>query len=235
MKYKFFYLLSLFGTLCWAQNHFELNEISKNYHVSIDIATCNEKECFGKSSVNLTDKKTSEKFPTLTSENFTFTIETDSLNLKKAEFDNESPSLIFKDFNFDGFEDLALINKFSDNSEKSIYDIYTFDSIQKQFLMNEGMTTVVKDNSAMFTVDSERKRLIMYLKSGCCLHITKEYNVIPERDPLKVYEFEEDTRDRETVITKKSEFIDYKWFTKTTKYPREVYYKENNDENTERN
>jgi hypothetical protein len=235
MQYKFFYLLSLCGTICWAQNHFELNEISKNYHVNIDIATCNENKCFGKSTITLMDKKTSEKFPTLTSENFTFTIETDSVNLKKAEFDIEPPSLIFKDFNFDGFEDVALINKFSDNSEKSIYDIYTFDSIQKQFLMNEGMTTLVKDHSAMFTVDSERKRLIMYLKSGCCLHSTKEYNVIPGRDPLKVYEFEEDTRDPETVITKKSEFIDYKWFTKTTRYPREVYYKETKDENTERN
>ncbi|UFH31763.1 hypothetical protein LNP04_17635 [Chryseobacterium sp. C-71] len=178
------------------------------------------------------DRKTSEKFPTLTSENFTFTIESDSLNLKKVEFDEEPQSLIFEDFNLDGLEDLALINRFSGNL---IYDTYIFDSNQKQFLMNEGMTTLVKDNSAMFTVDSERKRLIVYLKSGCCLYITKEYNVILERDPLKIYEFEEDTRDRETVITKKSEFIDYKWFTKTTRYPREVYYKETKDENTERN
>lgn len=234
MKYKFFYLLSLFGTLCWAQNHFELNEISKNYYVSINIATCNEKECFGRSLVSVIDKKTFEKFPTLISDNFTFTIETDSLNLKKAKFDDESRSLIFEDFNFDGFEDLALINKFSDNSEKSIYDIYTFDSIQKQFLMNEGMTTLIKENSTLFAVDSERKRLIVHLKSGCCLLITKEYNVIPEREPLKVYEFEEDSRNPETIITKKSEFIDYKWFTKITRYPREVYYKETKDENTER-
>lgn len=232
MKYKFFHLLSLFGTLCWAQNHFELNEISKNYHVNIDIATCNEKECFGKSLVSLTNKKTSEKFPILTSDNFTFTIETDSLNFKNAKFDEEPHPLIFEDFNFDGFEDIAVINR---SSGAFAYDIYTFDSIQKQFLLNEGMTSLVKDNSAIFIVDDSRKRLIVRLKSGCCLHITKEYNVILEREPLKVYEFEEDTRNPETVITKKSEFIDYKWFTKTTKYPREVYHKEMKNENTERN
>jgi len=232
MKYKFFYLLNIFGALCWAQNHFELNEISENYHVNIDIATCNEKECFGKSSFILMDKKASEKFPVFTSENFTFAIERDSLNFKKTEFDNEPPSLIFEDFNFDGFEDIALINR---SSENATYDIYLFDSIQKQFSMNKGMTTLVKENSAMFTVDSERKRVVIHLKSGCCLHITKEYNVIPEREPVKVYEFEEDTRNPETVITKKSEFIDYKWFTKITRYPREVYYKEMKDENTERN
>lgn len=232
MKYKFFHLLSLFGTLYWAQNHFELYEISKNYHVSIDIATCNGKEWFGKSIITLLDKKISEKFSILTSDNFTFTIETDSLNLKKAKFDNEPPSLIFEDFNFDGFEDIAVTNR---SSGDFAYDIYTFDSIQKQFLLNEGMTSLVKENSAMFTVDSEQKRLIIHIKSGCCLHITKEYDVIPEREPLKVYEFEEDTRNQETVITKKSEFVDYKWFTKTTRYPKEVYYKESNDENTERN
>jgi hypothetical protein len=232
MKYKFLYLLNLFGTFCLAQNHFELNEISKNYHVSIDIATCNEKECFGKSIITLMDKKTSEKFPTLTSENFTFTIKTDSLNLKMAKFDEETHPLIFDDFNFDGFEDAALINK---SLGHSIYDIYTFDSVQKKFSIDEGMTNLVKYNSAMFTVDSERKRLIVHLKSGCCVQTTKEYNVIPERDPIKVYEFEEDTRNPKTVITVKSEFIDYKWFTKTTKYPREVYYKETKDENTEGN
>lgn len=232
MNYKFLYLLSLLGPFCLAQNHFKLNEISKKYHVTIDMATCNEKECFGKSSITLMDKNTSEKFPTLISDNFNFTVETDSLNLRKTKFDEESRSLIFDDFNFDGFEDVALINGFSGNST---YNIYIFDSIQKQFLMNEGMTTLVRENSSMFTVDSERKRLVMHLKSGCCLHITKEYNVIPEREPVKVYEFEEDTRDPEKVITKKSEFIDYKWSTKTTKYPKEVYYKEKNDENTERN
>jgi len=232
MKYKFFYLLNILGTLCWAQNHFELNEISENYHVSIDIATCNEKECFGKSSFILMDKKASKKFPVFTSENFTFAIERDLLNLKETEFDNEPPSLIFGDFNFDGFEDVALINR---SSENATYDIYIFDSIQKQFSMNQGMTTLIKENSAMFTVDSERKRVVIHLKSGCCLHITKEYNVIPEREPVKVYEFEEDTRNPETVITKKSEFIDYKWFTKITRYPREVYYKNTKDENTERN
>lgn len=231
MKYKFFYLLNIFGTLCWAQNHFELNEISENYHVNIDIATCNEKECFGKSSFSFMDKKTAEKF-SFTSENFTFAIERDSLNLKETEFDNEPSSLIFEDFNFDGFEDIALINR---SSENATYNIYLFDSIQKQFSMNKGMTTLIKENSAMFTVDSERKRVVIHLKSGCCLHITKEYNVIPERKPVKVYEFEEDTRNPETVITKKSEFIDYKWFTKITRYPREVYYKEMKDENTERN
>lgn len=232
MKFKFLHLLNLFGALILAQNNFKINDLSKNYHVTIDIATCNEKECFGKSTILLMDKSTSEIYPALTSENFTFAISTDSLYLKKAKFDEEPNSLILNDFNFDGFEDLALVSR---SSGTVSYDIYIFDSIQKKFSIDDGMTALVKDNSTMFTVDYERKRLILQLKSGCCIHITKEYTVIPGRGPLKVYEFEEDTSDPETVITKKSEFTDYKWFTRTTKYPREVYYKETNDENTERN
>lgn len=232
MKFKFLHLLNLFGTLILAQNNFKINDLSEKYHVTIDIATCNEKECFGKSTILLMDKTTSEIYPALTSENFTFDISTDSLHLKKVQLNEEPNSLVLNDFNFDGFEDLALINR---SSGALSYDIYTFDSIQKKFSIDEVMTTLVKDNSKMFTVDTERKRLILQLKSGCCLHVTKEYQVIPERGPLKVYEFEEDSRDQKTVITKKSEFIDYKWYTKTTKYPREVYYKDTSNENTERN
>lgn len=232
MKFKFLHLLNLFGTFFMAQNHFKINDLSKQYHVTIDIATCNQEECFGKSSVTLMNRSTSEKYPALISENFTFDIANDSLQLKKTNFDNKPHSLIFDDFNFDSFEDVALVNR---SSENVIYDIYIFDSIQKQFVINEGMTGLVKENSTMFTVDSERRWLILQLKSGCCLNITKEYQVLPERSPLKVYEFEEDTRNPDTVITKKSEFIDYKWYTKTTKYPREVYYKETDHENTERN
>jgi hypothetical protein len=235
MKFKFQLLFILLGTLCLAQNHFEMDEISKNYRVSIDIATCNEKECFGKTSLNFINKNTSEKLPTLISENFTFNIETDSLNSKKINFEDAKIPLIFDDFNFDGHEDLALINGSSRNADKYLYDIFIYDSIQKQFLLSEGLTDLVKDNSGMFTADAGRKRLVIHSKSGCCIHTTKEYEVIQGRDPLKVYEFEEDTRDPKTVITKKTEFIDYKWLTKTTTYPREVYYKENNDENTKGN
>jgi hypothetical protein len=43
---------------------------------------------------------------------------------------------------------------------------------------------------------------------------------------VKVLEFEEDTRDPKKVITVKREFIDYKWFSKTTTYPKELYFKE---------
>lgn len=57
---------------------------------------------------------------------------------------------------------------------------------------------------------------------------------VPERGLLKVLEFEEDTKDSKEVTTVKREFIDYKWFATTTIYPREVYFKEENNENTER-
>ena len=233
MKYKIFHLFILFGIFGSAQNQFELKEISKNYHVKINAPNCNGVECFGKSTITLTHKTTAEKLQILTSENFAFETETDSANAKNIQFDQTESPLILDDFNFDSFEDVAVINRSSADSKSFLYDIFVYDSIQKQFLINDGLTNLVKDNSAMFTLDSNRKRLIIHLKSGCCVHTTKEYNVFQERDPLKVYEFQEDTRDAKTVITIKSEYIDYKWFAKTTTYPREIYYK-NNDENTKR-
>lgn len=226
MYYKFLPFLSVIGSLCFAQNHFELNDISENYNVNIDIATCSKNECFGKATIILKDKNTSEIFPRISSDNFTFNIEPDSLNSKNIKLTDEIVPFIFEDFNFDGYQDVALINASSRNSTQFLYDIFIFEAAEKQFLLNDGMTALVKENFTMLTVDSERKRLIAHLKSGCCLQITKEYEVIPGRDPLMVYEFEEDTRDAENVVTKKTDFTDYKWFTKTTKYPKEVYYKE---------
>lgn len=226
MYYKFLPFLSVIGSLCFAQNHFELNDISEKYNVNIDIATCSKNECFGKTTIILKDKNTSEIFPRISSDNFTFNIEPDSLNSKNIKLADEIVPFIFEDFNFDGYQDVALINASSRNSTQFLYDIFIFEAAEKQFLLNNGMTALVKENFTMLTVDSERKRLIAHLKSGCCLQITKEYEVISGRDPLMVYEFEEDTRDAENVVTKKTDFTDYKWFTKTTKYPKEVYYKE---------
>lgn len=62
MKFKFLCLLIVFGHLYWAQNHFELKEVSENYSAAIDMATCNEKECSGKGVIHLTDKKLQKNF-----------------------------------------------------------------------------------------------------------------------------------------------------------------------------
>jgi hypothetical protein len=74
----------------------------------------------------------------------------------------------------------------------------------------------------MFTVDPARKVLLTFDKSGCCFHVTEEFDVV-NNAPRKILEVVEDaTIDDETkvkVTTRK--LVNRKWQTKVTYEKRE--------------
>jgi hypothetical protein len=218
----------LLGELCSAQNYFELSNVSQNYNVVVSIEACSENKCSGKATVDLYDKNTMKKYQTFFTNDFYLNLNEN----RKPIFDSLKNSVVFDDFNFDGAEDIVIRNGNS-KYENPFYEVYLNDAEKQQFVLNDELTNLVRSNSGMFKADAERHRIVTYLKEGCCWNLTAEYIFVPERELLKVLEFEEDTRDPEKVTTIKREFIDYKWFAKTTIYPRERYFKEN--ENTERN
>ncbi|MDQ0593237.1 hypothetical protein QFZ37_001606 [Chryseobacterium ginsenosidimutans] len=216
----------LLGTVVFGQNHFELNDASKNYNVKIDIKTCENNECTGKSIIELFDKKTSKKFQTLTSDDLNFYLNEDQKPTANIiQLYNEQSPLIFDDFNFDGTEDIAIRNGNESGYGGPSYDVYVFNITKKQFVPSEELTVLAHENLGMFNTDADRKRLITYSKSGCCWHITTEYSVLPQRGLFKVYELEEDATGGEKVIVTKREFIDDKWITNIKTYPINEYYK----------
>lgn len=219
----------LLGGLCSAQNYFELTNVSKGFNVVVSMETCTENKCSGKATVDLYDKNTMKKYQTFFSSDFYLDLNEN----QKPVYDSLKNSVVFGDFNFDGAEDFAIRNG-NMNHESPFYEVYLNDGSKQQFVLNDELTNLVRSNSGMFKTDSEHKRIIAYQKKGCCWNLTSEYLLVPERGLLKVLEFEEDTRDPKKVTTVKREFIDYKWFAKTTIYPRELYFKKEN-ENTERN
>lgn len=229
MNYSRFLMISvLLGGLCNAQNFFELPNVSKKFNVIVTIETCNENQCNGKATVDIYDKSSMKKYQTLSSGNFYLDLNEN----RKPTLDSLKKSVVFDDFNFDGAEDIAIRNG-SNNQGSPFFEVYLNDASTQQLVLNDEFTDLVRSNSGIFAVDSNRKRITAYLKNGCCWNLTSEYLFVPERGLLKVSEFEENTSDPKKVTTIKREFIDYKWFAKTTIYPREVYYKEEN-ENTER-
>ncbi|MGO4710752.1 hypothetical protein AB4Y90_16935 [Chryseobacterium sp. 2TAF14] len=225
---KFLMISVLLGELCSAQNYFELSNVSQNFNVVVNVEACFENKCSGKTTVDLYDKNTMKKYQTFFSNDFYLDLNEN----QKPKFDSLKNSVVFDDFNFDGAEDIAIRNGNS-KYENPFYEVYLNDAAKQQLILNDELTNLVRSNSGMFKADAERRRIVTYLKEGCCWNLTSEYIFVPERELLKVLEFEEDTRDPEKVKTVKREFIDYKWFAKTTIYPRERYFKEN--ENTERN
>lgn len=219
----------LLGGLCSAQNYFELTNVSKGFDVVVSIETCTENKCSGKATVDLYDKNTMKKYQSFSSSDFYLDLNEN----QKPVSDSLKNSVVFGDFNFNGLEDFAIRNG-NTNHESPFYEVYLNDGSKQQFVLNDELTNLVRSNSGMFKTDSEHKKIIAYQKNGCCWNLTSEYLLVPERGLLKVLEFEEDTRDPKKVTTVKREFIDYKWFAKTTIYPRELYFKKEN-ENTERN
>lgn len=230
MNYSRFLMTSvLLGGLCSAQNFFELPNVSEKFNVIVTIENCSENQCNGKATVDIYDKSSMKKYQTLSSGNFYVDLNEN----RKPALDSLKKSVVFDDFNFDGTEDVAIRNG-NNNQGSPFFEVYLNDASTQQLVLNDEFTDLVRSNSGMFAVDSRLKRITAYLKNGCCWSLTSEYLFVPERGLLKVLEFEEDTKDSKEVTTVKREFIDYKWFATTTIYPREVYFKEENNENTER-
>lgn len=227
-NYKFSLPFMLLGALVWGQNHFELKDASINYDVSIDVQNCEKDECSGKAVIDLRDKKTSIKFQTFTSEDLNFYLKEDqkpTANIIQL-YDEQSP-LIFNDFNFDGTEDMAVRNGNGSSYGGPSYDVYVFNATKNRFVISEELTSLAYENLGMFQTDAKRKRIITYSKSGCCWHLTTEYEVVPKKGLVKVYELEEDAMGGgETVKVTKRELKNNKWIAKTTKYSIKEYYKE---------
>lgn len=216
---KLLFIVVCCGTFCNAQNYHELPNVSQTYNVIVNAERYDAKNCTGKTTIDLYDKTTMKKHQTLSSDNFYLELNEN----KKPIADSLKNSVVFADFNFDGNDDVAIADGL--NNDKRLYKVYLKNE-SGPFALNEGLTEFVQDHSLAFQTDSDRKRIITSSQNGCCRNFKSEYIFTPEQRLVKVYEFEEDTRDPKKVTTVEKEFKDYKWFSKTTTYPRELYFKD---------
>lgn len=213
----------------YAENDFSITEGSKNYSADITVERCEKDRCEGKGTIKLYEKNTKNLIQTFTSEDLYFRLDQDlkpSINVIQL-YAEQSP-LIFDDFDFDGFEDLAIRNGNRSSYGGPSYDVYVYNNLQKQFMLNGGLTALATKNLGMFRTDKARKRLITFAKSGCCWHLKTEYTVEHGHDPVKVYELEEDAtnKNRETVKVTIRELVGNNWRIKVKKYKIKDYYKE---------
>jgi len=227
--FKAILLLVLFITtsnLSFGQKEFSINDGSKTYSVLITVAKCESNECSGEGTVVLYDKSSNIIFQTIKSEDLYFFHEgllSPAVNVIEI-YGGQSP-LIFDDFNFDGSEDLAVRNGNNGSYGGPSYDIYLLNAATKQFEINSKFTELASVNLGMFDTDREKKRIITFNKSGCCRHITTEYEVL-NNNLIKVYELEEDAAVDSGYVT----VIEHKltkgvWYVSTKKSKIEDYYK----------
>ncbi|TDL99535.1 MAG: hypothetical protein C4K58_06465 [Flavobacteriaceae bacterium] len=222
------FLLFLLPFFVFGQKVFEIKDGSKLYNAKITMEYCDDTGCSGEGLVQIT-KKEGKFSQTLVSEDLWFYLDEKqkpSVNIIQL-YDEQSP-LIFEDFNFDGYQDLAVRNGNHSSYGGPSYDVYVFNITRGKFVISDELTTLATENLGMFQTDSKRKRLITFNKSGCCWHVTTEYAVIPKKGLQKVYELEEDATnsDGETVSVTTRILKNGKWVEKTKKYKLSEFYPE---------
>ncbi|MBK8808459.1 MAG: hypothetical protein IPO21_18240 [Bacteroidales bacterium] len=220
-------ILLIISNVCFGQKNFIINDGSQNYIAEVTIENCNYENCEGAGIIKLIDKTTNNHFQTFNSEELNIYYDNIQIDTIKVMLPyNEQSLLIFNDFNFDGAEDLAIANGNNGSYGATTYNVYIYNVTKKQFDWSEELTNLTTENLGMFKIDSERKRLISYSKSGCCWHLTSEYEIALPSILVLVYELEEDASLDKYVKVTTRKWVSNKWVSKTRKYKMNRYYKE---------
>ena len=228
MKISLIYFTFAFTSLIFGQTRFEIKNGSKIYNATIESADCNGGNCSGKGSVTITAKHDNNFEQKIVSEDLYFDVNNAQPTVNVIEIYGEQSPLIFEDFNFDGNEDLAVRNGNNSGYGGPSYDIYVYNITRKKFVLSDELTDLVSENLGMFKTDPKRKRLKTFSKSGCCWHITTEYEIIPKKGLQMVYELTEDATsiDGEFVTVTTKNLVNKKWKVKVEKFKISDYYKE---------
>jgi len=221
-------LLLVISNVSSGQKKFTIKDGSKTYWAIIYVDNFVNNDCSGAGSVSLFDKATDTLFQTVNSDNLCFYIKGDTNPTDNfTELYGEQSPLIFDDFNFDGYEDIAISNGNNGSYGGTSYDVYLYNTEAKQFTKDMKLTEIASTNLGMFRTEKSKKRLITFNKSGCCWHITTEYE-ITNNELVKVNELEEDATDGSKYVTvTERKLINKVWFLNVKKMKIEEYYKGN--------
>lgn len=221
-------LLLAISNVSSGQKKFTIKDGSKNYWAIINVENFANNDCSGAGSVSLFDKSTDTLFQSVNSDNLCFYVKGDvNSDDNFTELYGEQSPLIFDDFNFDGYEDIAISNGNNGSYGMPSYDVYLYNSEAKQFTKDIKLTEIASTNLGMFRTEKSKKRIITYNKSGCCWHITTEYE-ITNNEIVKVNELEEDATDGSKYVTvTERKLINNVWYLNVKKMKIEEYYKDN--------
>ncbi|MVT08054.1 XAC2610-related protein [Chitinophaga tropicalis] len=165
---------------------FRIDGFSDKYYGIVSVAdTAN---VFMSGTVAVYDKlKNKELFHT-TSEELTLELHDGNVkaNILEAPYGEQSV-LIYKDFNFDGQKDFALMDGQNSCYHGPSYQVYL--ATAAGFRRSAAFTRLAQEYCGMFQVDEKRKRLNTMTKSGCCWHQFSEFEVVQDKPkPVKITE-----------------------------------------------
>jgi uncharacterized protein len=97
-----------------------------------------------------------------------------------AEYGEQSTILV-GDFHFDGEEDIAIRNGNRSSYNGPSFDVWLKSGKQGGWRYSAALTGLVQNSLGFFQVDVKRKRLMTSERSGCCYHVTTEYQLVRDQ------------------------------------------------------
>jgi FG-GAP repeat len=94
------------------------------------------------------------------------------------------------DFNFDGYDDLAVPVDNAGPYGGQTYAILLFHAASGHYAEAPRLSALTRENLGLFAVDKQRKRLRTFNKSGCCVHFKSKFAVVHDEPILRGSEVE---------------------------------------------
>lgn len=186
-------VICLLCTTAFAQEKFEIKNASKHYDAKIEVEKCDDGFCEGRATYSLFRKGEAKPFQVFRLPDTSIWLnQSGQAQANVTLLYDEQSALNFGDFNFDGFDDLALCDGKNGGYGGPSYQVYLFSPSSKRFVRSPSLSDLGQGAYlGMFEVDRKKKVLRTFSKSGCCWHQTEEFRVVNNR-PRKVLEVTED-------------------------------------------
>jgi hypothetical protein len=98
-----------------------------------------------------------------------------------------------EDFNFDGYEDLALPDGDNGGYHTTSWKVYLYDYRKKQFIYNKNFTKLAQGPFiGIFQIDYKNRIYKVFWKSGAGFHEIQRFKLIKGK-PIKIYEYSENS------------------------------------------
>ena len=180
-------LLAIAASVSLGQETFVVDDFSDRYNAKVFISDTGA--VFSPGWIAIFDKKTKRQLIKVASDELSFDLEDGKLasNVKELPYGKQS-LIMFEDYNFDGVNDLALMDGQKGCYHGPSYRVYL--ASRSGFAFSREFTRLAQEYCGMFSVDPKEKKLRTMTKSGCCWHEYSDF-IVQNNRPVAVRILEE--------------------------------------------
>lgn len=171
-----------------AQVHYRFTALSKKYDIQLTSERADDTTWRGKTKVALFLKGAVRPFQVIHLHDTQITIDADGKPEIASVADKKNgkwSSVYLEDFDFDGFEDLAVADGDNGGYRGTSYRIYLFDRNRSRFGFSQPFTRLAQGPYIGIPETNKKDRtLYVFWKSSCCMHFEETYLVTGSRPKL---------------------------------------------------